>query len=290
MAKTKIKKKYNGQELEMQTKHVLMNKFYNLFMNSVELEGLTHEEEDYVLKKLWSTGTISAFDMTNVGVVFAPYSVVNYGLYDTPVDINFINERNVPGFKFLGVNNVDCCIGFINRNHKGVKEIIQYYVDKMTEILMSIYINTQTSKLPFLATVNNDNIDAINEVISNIYNNDLAVFMNSDIAQSINVSNTGNYIIDKLWCQYQNYLGEALTELGIDNNCLSFSFVTADQSNANNELINIVDEGRVYELQAFFDRIKELFGKEVTVKSKHIKVDSIHDDNKEEINDEVIDN
>lgn len=278
MAKIKLKKKYNGAILEQETKHILMNKFYNIFMNSVELKGLTHEEEDYVLRKLWSTGTISAFSMNNFGVVFAPYSVINYGLYDTPTYLQFINERNIPGFKLQGVNGVDCCIGFINRNHKPVKEIISFYVDKMTEILMSIYINTQSSKLPFLITVSGDDIDAANDVISNIFNNELAIFMNSDIAQSVSVNPTGNYIIDKLWVQYQNYLGECLTELGVDNNSVNFNRVTVDQVNSNNELINIVDDGRVYELKAFFDKVKELFGKEVTVESKHIPVDSVHED------------
>lgn len=279
MAKTKLKKKFNGAQLEVDTKHILMNKFYNIFMNSVELQGLTHEEEDYVMRKLWSEGTISAFYMDNVDVVYAPYSVNTYGLYDTPITLNFINERNVPNFKFSGTNGVDCCIGFANRNHKPVKEVIQYYVDKMCEVLMSIYVNTQTSKLPFLVTINGDNIESANDVISNIYNNELAIFMTSDVAQGIGVNNTGNYIIDKLWVQYQNYLGECLTELGIDSNCINFNRATADQTNANNELINIIDDGRVYELQAFFDKVKELFGKDVQVVSRHIKVESIHDDN-----------
>lgn len=251
-------------------------------MNSLEFEGLTHEEEDYILRKLWTVGTISAFDMKNVGVVYAPYTVNTYGLYDTPVNLQFINERNVPGFKLQGTNNVDCCIGFYNRNHKPVKEAIEYYVDKMTEILMSIYVNTQTSKIPFLAAVNSDNIDAVNDVISNIYNNELAVFMSTDVAQAMSVSNTGNYIIDKLWVQYQNYLGECLTELGVDNNSINFNRATTDQTNANNELINIVDDGRVYELSAFFDKVNELFGTNIKVISKHEKVTSEHEANENE--------
>lgn len=259
-----------------------MNKFYNIFMNSIEFKGLTHEEEDYILRKLWSTGTISAFDMKDVGVVYAPYSVINYGLYDIPTNLQFINERNIPGFKIQGINNVDCCIGYYNRNHKPVKEAIGFYVDKMTEILMSIYINTQTSKLPFLAAVNSDNMDAVNEVISNIYNNELAIFMNTDISQSLSVNSTGNYIIDKLWVQYQNYLGECLTELGVDNNSINFNRATTDQTNANNELINIVDDGRVYELKAFFDKVNELFGTSIEVISKHEKVKSEHEESEED--------
>lgn len=283
MAKTKIKKSYKASDLEVRTKHILMNKFYDLFMNSIRLNGLEHKEEDYVLRKLWATGTIACFNMDNVGPVYCPYSVINYGLYDVPSNIQFINERNVPGFKLQGINEVDCCIGFANRSHKPVKDTISYYVDKMTDILMAIWVNTQTSKLPFIATVNSGNIDAVNEVITNIYNNELAVFLNTDIADSFNVSSTGNYIIDRLWVQYQNYLGEALTVLGIDNNCINFNRASADQTNANNELINIENDGRIYEIQAFFDQVNSLFGSAVTVETKHIKVDSIHDEVKDEV-------
>lgn len=278
MSKTKFKKKYNGAYLESQTKNILMNKFYNIYMNSVEFKGLTHEEEDFILRKLWSEGTISAFSMDNIGVVFSPYTVNMWGLYDVPTYLQFINERNVPNYKIKGTNGIDCCIGFYNRNHKPVKQEIEFYVDKMVDILMSIYINTQTSKLPFLAAVNSDNVDAVNEVISNIYNNELAVFLATDLVDSLKVQPTGEYIIDKLWVQYQNYLGEALTLLGIDNNCINFDRTTVDQTNANNELINIVDDGRVYELKAFFDKVEKLFGKHVEVISKHTKVDSIHEE------------
>lgn len=290
MAKSKLKKKYNAPELENKTRHILMNKFYNIYMNRVEFKGLTHEEEDYILRKLWTEGTISAFSMDNVGVVFSPYAPESWGLYDVPVNLNFINERNVPGYKQKGRNGVDCCIGFYNRSHKPVKQIVEYYVNRMVDILMSIYVNTQTSKLPFIIATSNENIDAINDSIDNIYNNELAIFMTAELTDNIQVSNAGNnYIIDKLWVQYQNYVGECLTELGIDNNPLSIERITADQANANNDLLNIVDEGITYELKAFFEKVEELFGKHVEVISKHTEADSVHDeegDNKEEDNKE----
>lgn len=277
MAKNKIKKIYSGSELESRTRYILNNKYYNLFMNSLKFKGLTHQEEDYILRKLWSDGTICAFSMTNYGVVYCPYAVTTYGLYDVPSDLTFINERNIPNFKFGGRNGVDCCIGYYSRNHKPVREIVSYYVDRMTEILMSIYINTQTSKLPFIAQVNGDNTDSINEAISNIYNNDLAVFMSGEVMDSIKVSATGNYIIDKLWAQYLNYDSACLTELGIDNNPLSMNRITADQSNANNELINCVNRGRIYEMRAFFEEVYKLFGHRVEIESTNAMTSSIHD-------------
>lgn len=106
--------------------------------------------------------------------------------------------------------------------------------------------------------------------------------MNTDVAQAMTVNSTGNYIIDKLWVQYQNYLGECLTELGVDNNSINFNRATTDQTNANNELINIVDDGRVYELTAFFDKVNELFGTNIKVISKHEKVESMHQEGESE--------
>ena len=82
---------YGPNELFNRIKYIYTNKFYNLFMNSLEWDGLTKEEEDYIMKKFWATGTLAAFNMENIGTVFAPYAVQGYGLYDVPTDVTIIN-------------------------------------------------------------------------------------------------------------------------------------------------------------------------------------------------------
>ena len=100
---------------------------------------------------------------------------------------------------------------------------------------------------------------------------------------SIKVNSTGAYIIDKLWAQYLNYNSELLTELGIDNNPLSMDRITADQSNANNVLINNINRGRIYEMRAFFDEVLKLFGHRVEIESTSASSTSIHDDVKDNV-------
>lgn len=277
MAKNKIKKKYDGRDLAIKTKHILMNKYYNLYMNSVEFKGLTHEEEDYILRKFWSEGTLCAFALKDYGVVYAPYSVNTYGLYDVPKSLTIINERNVPNFPTLVDNGINCVIGFYNRSHKPVRETIEFYIDRMVELLMSLYVNVQTSKLPFLVNTNGDDTQAINEVIDNIYNNELAIFMSTDVMNSLKVNATGSIQFEAIWTQYLNYESACLTELGIDNNCIQMNRLTSDQTNANNNLINLVDNGRIYEMKEFFEAVYKLFGHRVEVKSKNMLTSSIHD-------------
>lgn len=277
MAKSKIKKKYNGSELASKTKHILMNKYYNLYMNSIEFKGLTHEEEDYILRKFWNEGTLCAFDLQDYDVVYAPYAVNTYGLYDVPKSLTIINERNVPNFPVLVENGINAVIGFYNRSHKPVRETIEFYIDRMVELLMSLYVNVQTSKLPFIVNTNGDDTQAINDVIDNIYNNELAIFMSTDVMNSLKVSATGTIQFEAIWTQYLNYESACLTELGIDNNCIQMNRLTSDQTNANNNLINLVDNGRIYEMKEFFEAVYKLFGHRVEVKSKNMLTSSIHD-------------
>lgn len=277
MAKNKYKKKFIGSDLAVRTKHILMNKYFNLFMNSVEFEGLTHNEEDYILRKLWNEGTICAFFLKNYGVVYAPYAVNTFGLYDVPQSLTIINERDIPDFPVLVNNGVDAVIGYYNRTHKPVRESIEFYIDRMVELLMSLYLNIQTSKLPFIVNTNGDDTQAINDVIDNIYNNELAVFMSTDVMNALKVNATGTIQFDKIWTQYLNYESACLTELGIDNNCIQMNRLTSDQTNANNNLINLVDNGRIYEMKEFFEAVYKTFGHRVEVKSKNMLTSSIHD-------------
>ena len=43
------------QEIFSITKNILLNKYYNIFMNSMEWD-LEREQEDYIMRKFWSEG------------------------------------------------------------------------------------------------------------------------------------------------------------------------------------------------------------------------------------------
>lgn len=43
---------YTANELFDKVRHIYLNKYYNLFMNSLKWTGLTKEEENYIMRKL----------------------------------------------------------------------------------------------------------------------------------------------------------------------------------------------------------------------------------------------
>ena len=73
-----------------------------------------------------------------------------------------------------------------------------------------------------------------------------------------------------------------LTELGIDNNTLNMERITADQSNANNVLINTTNDGFNRHLGHLCDKANELFGWNWSIKVKEQEVESIHEDGESE--------
>ncbi len=275
----KLKKRFNSKQIASKAKFELKNKYFNVFLNKFEVEGLDSWAKEYTLRKLFEGGTIATFSLNGIPVQ-SQYAVNSYGLNWRPSTCNVINECSVPGFptKPLVVDK-EIVIGFLQHSHKGMSSTIDYYIDRMVNVLMSIIVNLETSKLPFLIGVQDDNISAIEEVIDRIYENELAVFMPTEIASQLQVANTGSqYLVDRLWTQYLNFECDLLTCLGIDCNALNMDRITMDQANANNVLIDNINDGFNDCLKDYTDKVNELFGIGLSIKVKTQEIKSIHQD------------
>ena len=259
---------YTPDELFEKIKHIYLNKYYNLFMNSLEWEGLTKEEEDYIMRKLWATGTIAAFNMNAIGTVYAPYAIQGYGLYDVPTDVTIINERNVPGFPLNPLKvNKDVVIGFIQRNKKSIYEFVDYYVSRMAQVDMVINTNLEVNKLPYLIGVSEQDTQNVQQTINKILNNELVVFTTLEELNQVKVlANGSNYILDKLYAFKNNLESELLTFLGIDNSQIDVDKLAVDQINANNEMINTNSKGFERELNKWCKDIKKYLNTTISVK------------------------
>lgn len=211
--------------------------------------------------------------MKNFGLAFAPYAVSWYGLYDMPAKVQLINERNVPGIPTKELlNKEDVVIGYYQKNHKPVVQMVEFYVDRMVDILMAINTNIQTSKIPFLIGTGPDDKNAVEDVIDKIINNEIAIFMQAETINQVKALNNGtNYIIDKLWDQYLAQESELMTYLGIDNsyNATDYRYSNEDETNSNNAIINLTADGYESELKEFSDEISEVLGYTVTFKTKY---------------------
>ena len=271
---------YSPAELFERIRHVYVNKYYNIFMNSLEWTGLTREEEDYIMRKLWATGTISAFNMNAVGTVYAPYAVQGYGLYDVPTDVTIINERNIPGFPTRPLKvNKDVVLGHIQRNKKGIYEFVDYYVTRMAQVDMVINTNLELQKLPYVIGISEQDTKNAEQTINKILNNELVVFTSlEELNQVKALVNGAPYVLDKLYMYKNNLESELLTYLGIDNSQIDVDKLAVDQINANNQMINTNSKGYERELNKWCEDVGKYLGTTISVKSTQEPVESVHQD------------
>lgn len=287
--KSKQRYNYTADELSSRIYNVYYNKYYDIFMDSFEWSGIEPEAEDYIMRKLWSKGTIAAFDMKNVGVTFAPYSVSGYGLYDVPTEINIINTRNIPGFPTSTLtNNKDVVIGYIQRNRKSISEFVEYYCLRMTQIDMVLNTNLEVHKMPFLIGLDDADKKAAEDIVEKILNNEIVVFATLEQVNAVKtLVNSAPYILDKLYALKNNYESELLTFLGVDNSNIDVDKLAVDQINANNQMINTKSKGFENELKKFCKKVEEVLGYTISVKSTQELVESVHEDmDKSNSNDE----
>lgn len=278
MKKVKYYKK-DIEALRNTTRHILTNKYFNLFMDSLKWNGLEDEQEDYIMKKFWSDGTVSAFNIKGIDELgFAPYAVSSYTMYDTPSTVNLINERNVPFIPNGNLTvNQDVVLGWVQRNHKSIYTMVSYYVEKLVEVEMVINTNLQVNKLPLLIGVTPSDKENAEHLVNKILNDEVAIFANLDELNLVKtLSNGSQYILDKLYAFKNNIESELLTYLGIDNSQIDVDKLAVDQINANNEMINSNAEGYLNELNKFCKRISEVLNKTVSVELTHNRVMSEH--------------
>lgn len=273
MSKKRIRQLRDPNQLQVRIKTMYMNKYYNIFMNLFEWEGLDHEQEHYVMKKLWSDGTIAAFNIKNIDELgFAPYAEFEWNMYDFAEKVNLINERGVPFIpSTVQVVNKDVVLGWIQANHKSVKQIAEYYIDRMVQVDMVINTNIELHKMPYLIGVDPQDAGKFEDVIDRILNNELVVFTDLEVLNLVqSIQTAPQYIIDKLHAYRIQLENELLSYLGIDNSGNSEKATTMllDEINANNELINnSQDQFQTY-IDKFTDEVQEVLGKTIKAKLK----------------------
>lgn len=282
--KMKLLNKQDINKLRREVYTTLMNKYYNLFMDSYKFDGPSPEQEDYMMRQFWAIGTVAAFKIKHtddIGIV--PYAAQNYNMYDFPANVLLINKRGLP-FIPNSIQEVDkdVALGWIQANHKPIREICEYYIDRLTTVEMVINTNLHLQKLPWAIGIDPTDTAKAQDIIDRILNDELVIFMSFDDLNNIRVlATSAPYIIDKL-CAYRYILENTLlTYLGIDSpesNSKAHEYNNLDETNSNNEMIQTNRDAYLKHIKDFLKKIKELFGVEWTVKSTHKPVASVHEE------------
>lgn len=228
-----------------------INKYFNLFMNNYEWTNITNEQKWYIMKQFWAYGTIACFKVnfgktdilqpSEMPICFCPYAPILYGVNDNPVRANLIQVRGAP-FIPTDVQDVDkdIVIGYAQRNKKSVFSMVSFYIDKLTDIEMTIRTSLIAQKMPFLIKVSPENELRMKRLFENLVNDEIALYVGLDEENAIESLITGsNYVIDKLYDYKTAVENELKTFIGVDNigSIEKKEHLQKDEANANNQEI-----------------------------------------------------
>lgn len=277
---------HGGTDAQAELTHLYINKYYNLWMNKFEFSGLDEDQKEqqsnFIMRKLWSDGTVAARYMRNIDqLVFCPYAVHTINMYDFAESVDLVNLHGVSTRVIPeGPQTVNKDVVIINAqpNRKSIYSIVKSYVDKIVEVEAVINTNLNLQKIPFFASLTEGDEDQVKDIIQRIMNNEIAVFARTKLPITAVNTNTP-YIIDKLKQYEVSIENELLTFLGVDNSGVAEkkAQMIVDEVNANNDQIN--DYGTSIEdtMREGLDRLNAVFGRNVAITAKSMPVDSVSD-------------
>lgn len=287
MSKKRYIKDRNVLLIRQNLKTLYDNKYYNLFLTKYKFKELSKEENEYLLRKLWTDGTIAIFkdDLIADKIFFAPYATNEWNMYDAPAKITLINVKNssvIPS-KQMNVNE-DVVIGYIMKTHKGVKWYVDNIINKIVDVEMVINTNLYTHKLPYFIGVTPEDENQVNAVIDKVFNDELEVCVPADrVDQLKTLSNGSPYIIDKLYNYKTSLENELDSFLGIDNTPSLESRMLVDQVNANNEKIKESKEAFEYCLNELVEDVKKVLNFTLTLDKIEYEDEQTKKENKDEL-------
>ena len=276
-----------GNSLRERARHIYRNRYFNLFMSAYKFKGISNEQQDFILRKMWSLGSIGAFivegtlpsdaipesvnQYPNGVIAFTTFAPVEFNIYDWPIKVNLIQYR---GAKFIPTSiqivNKDVVIGFAQRNKKPVCEIVDFFIDKIVDVDMTIQMQLKAHKVPYLISCTPENEATLKNLMHKLENDDGEIYLSSSEVDAIKTLQTGNtYIIDKLFNYKTALENELLTYLGIDNVGVmeKKEHLDVDEVNSNNDLINDNSDNFLKSLEEFCERINTYLNYEISVEA-----------------------
>lgn len=258
-------------------------KYFNLFLDSRERVGLTYEEAEFILRKLWSKGKIAAFKCTGSDVLgYAEFtSTGEKNMYNFPTGVTLINERGVE-FIPTGVltPHENVALGYILHSHTPLYALVSNYLERITDVEMAIRMNVKAHKIPLAIEVSEDSETDAEELNAMLESDETTFFIKSGRADLLKAVSAGApFILDKLHAYKVSLDNELLTLLGVNNIPMEKKErLITDETESNNELIAsyaaIIDSC----LEDWSKEIKEVFKTEVALPRKKIITTEVKDD------------
>ena len=264
------------------------NKYYNVWMSKFKWSGLDEEcaeqQENFIMRKLWSEGTVALRNIENTDMMAAAsYATNQYNIFDFPEVITLVKNRDasdkiIP--KDPQVVNKDVAIIYCLPSHEPIEKIVDFYCSRMAQVELVINNNLKLHSNPFLISCTEENKQQMEDIVNRILNNELVVFCSQkDITNLQALLLNAPYLIDKLKAYQVSLENELLTILGIDNSGTQAkkAQMLVDEVNANNDIINDFGASIEDELRQYLERANKVLNRNISIEAKSKPVDATKD-------------
>ena len=264
-------------------------KIFELYMSLYESPQFNFRENYYFFRKLWANGSVAIFqdkyaEEGDSGVNIAPYAYASIDKYGFAKYVNIVNEYNAPGYPTSELSvGKQAVIAYANKALEPIKNRVDWYVNRMTDVEMILRVNLMIQKMPWILNSNPENKQAIQVLINRLMNDEPLLFMDKGVGNFEVLTSGAPYIIDKLYAFEKIIENELLTWLGINNLSVQEKKerLLTGEIDINNQLVCAMSDNFIDCLQACSEDIYRAFGIEITFNIKHHIEEEPVDDSKE---------
>ena len=218
---------------------------------------LKNDEGIFINTKACSAGKINLYELpTQINCYSVEFSVIKK-MYD--------------GFKFNEINQIDpkdyCVYVLNNQNRMATAPTLELFAYRLYLAQRTADTNISVNKLPFIVAVDDNQRLTMENLILQISENKPAVFGTKELASTIKddirvLPTNPPFIADKINDYKKEIWNEALTYLGINNLNEKKERLITDETNTNNELINLNLQSYLTPRKEACKQFNQLFGLE----------------------------
>lgn len=218
---------------------------------------LKNDEGIFINTKACSAGRINLYELpTQINCYSVEFSVIKK-MYD--------------GFKFNEINQIDpkdyCVYVLNNQNRMATAPTLELFAYRLYLAQRTADTNIMVNKMPYIVAVDDNQRLTMENLILQISENKPAVFGTKELASTIKddvriLPTNPPFIADKINDYKKEIWNEALTYLGINNLNEKKERLITDETNTNNELINLNLQSYLTPRKEACKQFNQLFGLE----------------------------
>lgn len=261
------------------------NKYFSLWLDSIEWEGIDYQERAFIMRELWTNGRIGAIKLKgsegaenypNGKAIFVPFAPAEYNIYRFPTKANAINLK---GVKFIpaGLLDVDkdIVLGWANVAHEPVAKMVSTMVERIVDVEMVIRMNLKAQKMPWLVAVTPETEAKMRKLAEALECDDPTLFIDLEDAEKAKALISGApYIIDKLHEYIKAKENDLREYLGLYN--LGFGekkeHLLTSEIESNDEVTSASGSCFIETIRDWCERVTEILGVPISAELKAEKM------------------